>query len=175
MHSIKTVLISMAIVLLIANNNIAAKDSISVYIFLLDECRICQELTPEINALYDTYGSSNGFVGIFPNFSSKQKGIQAFKEKHNIRFNTRTDYFKLVSKKFEATVLPEVIVYNETKQTIIYRGAINDLFLSPGKRKHFVTHHYLRDALKATQQNSKPSIKETQPIGCFINFNDSIN
>lgn len=92
-----------------------------------------------------------------------------------MKFNTRTDYFKKMAHKFEATILPEVIVYNETSKSILYRGAINDLFYTPGKRRHFVQNHYLKDALQAISQNKLPTISKSQPIGCFINFNDSIN
>lgn len=161
--------------LIFLSNFMTGKDSISVYLFLLDECRICQELAPEMNTIYEEYQSDIGFIGLFPNFSSKSDGIKKFKEKYQIKFNTRTDYFKKMTHKFEATILPEVIVYNETSKTIVYRGAINDLFYTPGKRRHFVQNHYLRDALKAISENKLPAIASTQPIGCYINFNDSLN
>ncbi len=154
---------------------LSGKDSISVYIFLLDECRICQETAPELNALYLAYGNEIGFIGLFPNFSSKKQGIEAFKEKYNIKFNTKTDYFKTQAQRFEATILPEVIVYNETQKYIIYRGAINDLFYTPGKRRQIVSKNYLRDALIASSNGKQPPIKVSQPIGCFINYNDALN
>ena len=152
-----------------------AKDSITVYLFLLDECRICQELSPEMNAIYEMFGDEVGFIGLFPNFSSKKKGIDAFKEKYKIKFRTKTDYFKIQATKLNATILPEVVVYNENKKEILYRGSINDLFLSPGKRRQFVRNHYLRDALDNILKNQTPVVKETQPVGCFINFNDALN
>ena len=152
-----------------------AKDSITVYIFLLDECRICQELTPELNTLYTTYGHVIGFIGLFPNFSSKKKEIKEFKEKYKIKFDTKTDYFKTQALRFDATILPEVIVYNETQKQIIYKGAINDLYYSPGRRRQIVTKNYLKDALIASINGKQPAIKESQPVGCFINFNDPLN
>jgi peroxiredoxin len=161
--------------LIFLSHVLSGKDSITVYLFLLDECRICQELAPEMNAIFDEYQSTIGFIGLFPNFSSKSEGIKKFKDKYRIKFNTRTDYFKKVTHKFEATILPEVIVYNETAKTIVYRGAINDLFYTPGKRRHFVQNHYLRDALRAVSESKLPAIASSQPVGCYINFNDSIN
>jgi len=156
-------------------NGASAKDSITVYIFMLDECRICQELAPELNEIYDIYHSQAiGFVGVFPNFSSKPKGIQSFKSKYKVAFNTQTDYFKKITHRFDATVLPEVVVYNETKDVIIYRGLVNDLFYSPGKRRHNVQNHFLRNALDATIKGQPIKVAETTPIGCYINFNDSL-
>jgi hypothetical protein len=163
------------VIILIKSLSMHARDSITVYLFLLDECRICQEMAPEINAIYEAYGHEVGFIGLFPNFSSKKKEIDAFKEKYKIKFRTKTDYFKMQATKLNATILPEVIVYNENSKAILYRGAINDLFLSPGKRRQFVRNHYLRDAMDAILKNQKPVVKETQPVGCFINFNDALN
>ncbi len=164
-----------ALSLILLSNAISGKDSITVYFFLLDECRICQELAPEINIIFEQYHQEIGFLGLFPNFSSKSTGINQFKEKYHIKLNTRTDYFKKMANKFEATILPEVIVYNETSKSILYRGAINDLFYTPGKRRHFVQNNYLKDALEDISQNKLPAITKSQPIGCYINFNDSIN
>jgi peroxiredoxin len=152
-----------------------SKDSISVYFFLLDECRICQEMTPEINRLYHEFGSSMGFRGIFPNFSSKEEAINQFKQKYKIKFQTQMDYSKEISSKFNATVLPEVVVFNENTQTVLYRGAINDLFYKPGKRRQHIKHHYLKEALIAIRGGKLPELTQSTPIGCFINFNDVIN
>lgn len=169
-HKILSIFIGM-----ILSFGMSARDSLTVYLFLLDECRICQEMAPELNRIYqDCQGKQIGFLGVFPNFSSKKKGIEKFKSKYEIKFETKTDYFKKMTNRFNATVLPEVILYNETKKTVVYRGMINDLFYAPSKRRHHVNHHYLRDAIYASLLGRKPNISESIPIGCFINFNDSI-
>lgn len=159
--------------LLSSGSSLLAKDSITVYLFLLDECRICQEIAPEINEIYKTYHSEGiGFLGVFPNFASKPQGIKAFKDKYHMDIPTKTDYFKKLTQKFDATVLPEVIVYNETIKKIQYRGLINDLFYAPGKRRHHINKHYLKDALEAHIHQKPLPVKVTIPIGCYINFND---
>lgn len=153
-----------------------SKDSITVYLFLLDECRICQELAPEINTIYKEYEQKGiGFVGLFPNFASKASGIEKFKKKYHIEFQTKTDYYKKMSHKFNAEILPTVVVYNETLQKIEYIGAINDLYYKPGKRRHQANHHYLRDALQSLLAGNAPVIQSTQAIGCYINFNDNLS
>ncbi|MFZ1750929.1 MAG: hypothetical protein WAU01_12085 [Saprospiraceae bacterium] len=153
----------------------SCRDSITVYIFLLDECRICQEIAPELNAIYTEYKDNFAFQGLFPNFISKKPGIEIFKQKYHIDFPLKTDYFKSMAKKLHATVLPEVIIYNESKDKVLYQGAINDLFISPGKRRHSVSHHYLRDALQALATGKGEFIASSSPVGCFINFNDFNN
>ncbi|MBK6782679.1 MAG: hypothetical protein IPG79_02195 [Saprospiraceae bacterium] len=55
---------------------------------MLDECRICREVAPELNKIYTLTKENNiGFVGYFPNLSSNDAGIQKFRK--NIRYNTR--------------------------------------------------------------------------------------
>ncbi len=152
-----------------------SRDSVTVYLFLLDECRICQELAPEINAIHQEYALKKvGFMGLFPNFASKPAGIEKFKKKYKLIMQTKTDYYKKWSHKFNAEILPTAVVYNESQQKVEYIGAINDLFYKPGKRKSQASKHYLRDALNHVIQGKSPEIQSTQAIGCFINFNDNL-
>lgn len=154
--------------------SLTAQDSLTVYVFLLDECRICQESAPELNEIFNKYRKKAGFTGVFPNFSSKPAGIESFTKRHGIGFRTRTDYAKKLVHRFNATVLPEVVVYNETSEKIIYRGAISDLYYAPGKRRQNPDKHYLRQALDEFYSNRPISVPETKPTGCFINKNDFI-
>lgn len=152
-----------------------ANDSLTVYFFMLDECRICQEMAPEINAIHQKYTPKNiGFVGLFPNVASKPSGIDKFKKKYKIHFATQTDYYKKMCHQFDAEILPTVVVFNETSQKIEYKGAINDLFYQAGKRRHQVTQHYLREALDSLLLGKSPEIRQTQAVGCYINFNDNL-
>ncbi len=147
---------------------LCGKDSITVYIFLLDECPICQEATAELNSLYALKSTKTGFLGVFPNFVSKPQQISAFKRKFNIKFPTKTDYGKTLVMRFGATALPEVIVYNETKKKVLYRGCIDDRYTAPTKRKYHVSYQYLREALTSIANNRSIIIASTKPIGCVI-------
>lgn len=168
-------LLSTILLVILCRISSFSSDSITVYLFLLDECRISQELAPEINAIHKEYATQNiGFLGLFPNFASKPEGIEKFKKKYQITIQTQNDYNKAYAHKFNAEILPTAVVYNETEQKIEYMGGINDLFYKPGKRKAQVTKHYLRDALNNILLGKTPEIKSTQAIGCFINFNENL-
>ncbi|MFZ1705458.1 MAG: redoxin domain-containing protein [Saprospiraceae bacterium] len=149
-------------------------DSITIYIFLLDECRICQEMAP---FLRETYAQSKeagyGMAGFFPNKATNREGMEKFRKKHKILFPLSLDYEKLWARQFKATILPEIILFNEDSKQIVYRGAVNDLFYAPGKRRHRVSNHYVKDAIFALQNGGSPNISETQPIGCFINYSEN--
>ena len=92
-------------------------DSISVNLFLLDECKITQYMIPELQELYDTYQSDNiQFVAYFSNFSSKPPKIEAFVEDYKLPMAIKTDYYKTRARLLGASVAPEVVVYDEKNQ-----------------------------------------------------------
>ncbi len=151
----------------------ATRDSLSVYVFLLDECRISQEMAPYLANLHQQYGHEIGFTGFFPNRATEEYAMYQFTKKYNIPFSVMLDHAKVFAKKWEATILPEVILYNESKRRIEYRGLINDLYAKPGKRRHHIKNHYLRAAIEDVCSGRRPKVAETKPVGCFINFQEN--
>lgn len=155
--------------------NVSAKDSLSLYIFLLDDCPICIQYTPTLNSLYEEYGKQISFVGYFPNFSSKQEKIELFRSRYAIKFPLFTDYFKTQAKKFNAKVTPEVILFNHTKDKIMYQGRIDNKFYKLGRRRNVVTEHNLKNAIEKSLSELDIILPFVEPIGCFINFSDNFN
>lgn len=156
-------------------NQLSANDSLSLYLFLLDDCVICQDYTPTINRLHDKYGEQVSFIGYFPNFSSKKEKIATYKEKYKIDFPLHTDYFKMQAAKYGAEITPEVVLYNHTTQEIIYQGRIDNKFVKLGRRRNVVTSHELSDALEAATSNQPIVKNKTQAVGCYINYSDAIS
>lgn len=147
----------------------------TVYIFLLDECKICREYASELNTLYDNYHSDEiEFVGVFPNFSSKKENIENFKSEFNIKFELKTDYFKKLSHKFDAKILPEVFVYDHNLDKVVYSGRIDDRYVSIGQRRRVIKNFDLESTLSNIVAQKDILITRTQPVGCFINYNDNL-
>ena len=156
----------------VSSFGLSGQSDVTVYLFLLDDCVICQSYTPKLRQLHQEYGSEIPFIGIFPNFSSKPEGIEVFTEKYEIPFETRTDYWKDLTRKFQVEVTPEVVVYHHSSETIIYKGRIDNEFFSLGKRRRVVTTDELREVLSAVKSGNLNPFPFTEAIGCFINFND---
>ena len=145
-------------------------DSISVYIFLSETCPICQNQTLTLRQLYSEYSSKGiSFTGLFPNgeYSTKE-GIQKFGRKYKIEFPLVRDEQQALTKKFSATITPEVFVCNNLTGEILYRGKVDNSFEGIGKKRQVITEHYLRGALENILHQKTVTIKETQPVGCFI-------
>ncbi len=162
------------------NNTIAKEipepqDSITVYIFLHESCIISQYYTLPLLELHTEYASEKiQFIGLFPNYSSKPEKIEAFKEKYKIPFELKTDYLKVETERFGATITPEVVVYNESNDKILYKGRIDDAYVRVGKRKRVTHTSELKDVLEAIVHNNSIAVSETKAIGCFINVRESI-
>lgn len=148
------------------------KDNITVYIFLHESCVISQYYTLSLKELHQKYADNTiEFIGLFPNFSSKPENIEQFKEKYQIPFDLKTDYYHTIKEKFEAMVTPEVVVYNESAEEIIYKGRIDDAYARVGKRKRVTSTSELKDVLEALANNEPILTANTQAVGCFINKN----
>ena len=108
--------------------------------FLHESCVISQYYTLPLRELHKVYADENvQFIGLCPNLSSKPNQIETFKEKYQIPFELKTDYYHKKKEAFEVTVTPEVVVYNESKGQLIYRGRIDDAYARVGKRKRMTT------------------------------------
>lgn len=147
----------------------------TVYFFLLDECKICREYGPELKKYSEKYQSHDiDFVGVFPNFSSKKEQIQKYKSEFDLQFELKTDYFKKLSKRFGAKVLPEVFIYDHTLDTVIYSGRIDDRYVSIGQRQRVIKNYDLEKVLDSIVDNKELHVTRTEAIGCFINYNDNL-
>lgn len=160
-------------ILSLGNQNINAQlysDSISVNFFLIDECRISENMTSEINHLKDQYDDRQfKYKCYFPSPTSTEDKIEKFVEKYQLTTSCITDHDQLKTKFYGATVAPQVVVYDEKNQKLIYRGRINNSFAEVGRRRKIVTSYDARTVLQDVLDQKKVNITETQAIGCYIN------
>ena len=145
-------------------------DSISVNLFLLDECRISQNISGEINNVHEKFNEAPfHFVCYFPNTSSTSEKIEGFMEDYKLDIPYHTDYTKEQTRFYGATIAPEVVVYDEKNKKLLYRGRIDNSFDKVGSRRRVITSRDLRDALTAIVNKEIINEIETSAIGCFIN------
>jgi len=143
----------------------------TVYIFIGEDCKICQYYAPQLNELYETFHSDSlDFVGLFPNRYSNKKGIEAYKEKHQIDFELKMEYFATKTKKFGVEITPDVVVYDQQLDTVLYKGRIDNSYYKLGRRRQVVTTSELEDVLNQIQIGEKVSVVGEPSIGCYITF-----
>ena len=138
---------------------------------MLEECKICQYYTPTMIDFFEKFNSDQiGFVGLFPNHFSSPNNIQSFKEKYAIPFPLKKEFFLSRTKNFGVKVTPEVVVYNENTETVLYQGRIDNSYYKLGRRRQVITHYELRDVLNQILAGEEVNVPAAAPIGCYISF-----
>ena len=150
---------------------VQSQDSITVYYFLLEDCKICQYYTPLMNELNEKYNDDNlSFVGLFPNRYSNEETIAEFQEKYGIQFPLKREYFQTKTKDFGVKITPEVVIYNHATDAVLYKGRIDNAYAALGKRRRVVTAHELEDILVDLQEGKRDQYPNTDAVGCFISL-----
>jgi hypothetical protein len=139
-----------------------------LFVFLSPECPICQNYTRTLNRLSQQYAGSIEVDGIIPGKTWKAPDINAFAAKYHIPYPLWMDRSMSLAHYLQASTTPEVILLTADND-LIYKGAIDNWFKSPGRARNTPTENYLQDAIDLALRHSRPAIKRTTPVGCLIN------
>ena len=147
----------------------APGDSLTVYLFLLEDCKITQAYTDRLGELCREFaGPGMGFIGLFPNPVSEEATIDAFAARYGLPFPCTLEGAMARARDFRVRVTPEVVVYDERARAVRYQGRIDDLFVRVGKRRRVVGSHDLRDALLALREGRPVERQRTPAVGCLL-------
>ena len=146
-------------------------DSISVNFFLLDECRISQNISGEINYVQDQFGTLPFlyFRAYFPGESVDTIKMHAFMSDYKLEIPYFADREGEKVSFYGASVAPEVVVYDEREKVVLYKGRIDNSYADVGIRRRVVTSKDLRKVLQYILDNAEIPVKETKAIGCYLN------
>jgi thiol-disulfide isomerase/thioredoxin len=160
------VLLPLNISLIFAQNT--TEKRLKAYVFLSDECPMCQGYAPVLNQLNADFGDKGlEIIGVFPNYYATDSSILAFKTEYYIQFKTIKDSTFTLTNRFKASITPQVFLEN-TEGSLLYSGQVDDAYFRAGKRRGTTTEHYLKAAIEAVLANKKPEISTTKSIGCVI-------
>lgn len=141
---------------------------LKAYVFLSDECPMCQGYAPVLNQLATDFEKKGvDIIGVFPNYYATDSSILSFKTEYHIDFQTIRDSNFTLTNRFNASITPQVFLEN-TEGSILYAGQIDDAYFRAGKRRGTTSTHYLKTAIEAILADKKPEISETKAIGCVI-------
>lgn len=145
-------------------------DSISVNFFLLEECRISQNISGEIKYNVEQFSKAGfEFRSYFSGELSSEEKIIAFMSDYELNMPYFLDDGKVKQVYYGAEVAPEVIVYDEKRQEVLYKGRIDNSYADVGIRRRVVTSRDLRIVLQAIVDGEAIPVKQTKAIGCYLN------
>lgn len=148
---------------------VQAQDRFTVYLFLLEDCKITQAYTDRLAEMHATYAcDSIAFVGLFPNPLSSDTTAAAFQRRYAIPFPCTAWQAAELADSFAVRVTPEVVLFNQTTGAVLYQGRIDNLFERVGKRRRIVTAHELESALESVRRHKEIRVTHTQAVGCLL-------
>lgn len=140
----------------------------TAYIFVAEECPVCNYLGKTFKKLSTKYADDVKFVAVFPQRMSNYKTASLYKKKYDLPlFTIEIDEHQAITKKYEATVTPEVVLVDE-KDQVIYRGRINNSYASPGRMRHGKVTEDLEIAINHALSGRIVPKPWLDPIGCYI-------
>mgnify|MGYP001247590419 CR=1 FL=1 len=140
---------------------------VKVFIALDPECPLSQSYTKKISQLHKKYHPKVLFVCFFPGDHYTDQEINLFVKKYNLNTEFFVDRKLIITKTFNASVVPEVFVLNNNYE-IIYKGLIDNWIGEIGRKKQYINEEYLINAIEAALNNNLPLINSTEAIGCLI-------
>lgn len=145
------------------------KNNIAV-VFFNDECPVCRYYASELNELDSICQSEDiPFICVFSGLYSP-KQVRKFIKKYRIRIPVFRDPAFDFAKALGAKITPEIFLINLENDNILYKGKINDAFVSLGVRKSAMISNYFLDAVQEYTKGKAISIPETLAIGCMLNY-----
>ena len=156
------------IILFISGINLSAQKAWHVYVFIAEECPICNYMGKPLSELAKKYEGTVSFHAVFPTKNSNYKTAQLFKEQYGMMsFETLLDKDQAWTRKLGASITPEAVITDNTGE-ILYRGRINNAYYAPGKMKHSSIRPELEDALEMLTSGKKITQPWPPAIGCYI-------
>ena len=140
----------------------------TVLFFIAHDCPIANGYAPEIQriaARYAPRGVACLLVYVEPDLTAA--GARKHCAAYGYRVPALRDLRHALVRMTGATVTPEAVVLAPDGHAL-YRGRIDDKYVSLGQPRYRVSRHDLRDALDAIVQHRPVPHPATTALGCFI-------
>ena len=146
-----------------------AEDNLGhVDIFVSIDCPIANAYAPELSRIHHEFSPVGfDFYLIYPDPTTTAEDIEDHRREYFLNIPGMRDPNHERVKTAGASITPEVAVF-DSKDKLLYRGQIDNLFNAYGDKRRAATKNYLRNILKDILEGKDLSFTQTVPIGCFI-------
>lgn len=143
-------------------------DAVTVFVFVSVDCPVSNRYAPEIQRLSEKFlPSGMRFVLVYPNPSESVEAVDRHLEEYGYGLDALRDPDHSLVSVAGATITPEAAVYDRSG-ALLYRGRIDNRYVSLGLERPAATVHDLEDVLTAAAAG-EPRAASMQPaVGCFI-------
>jgi Thioredoxin-like len=139
----------------------------TVLVFTTTDCPISNRYAPEIQRLADRFAGKATFKLVYPVPSDSDEMIRDHVRKFGYAIEWTRDSKQALVKQTGVSVTPEVAILDASGRQL-YRGRIDDRYISFGTDRPQPTVRDLERSLDAILAGKPVPIAQTPAIGCFI-------
>jgi len=146
-----------------------------VLVFISVDCPIANAYQPLLKRMAQQHADQGiRWLMIHPHSGTTPERAATHARQFEIEVPIVVDQQQKITRRIGARVTPEVLVFAAGEKEAVYQGRIDNLHAGFGKKRVAATSHELADALQAIVDGQPIQIKKTEPIGCFISFEDGL-
>lgn len=150
-----------------ANPVQSSRGKVVVLIFVRRDCPISSRYAPTIQRISADHRNDTNFFLVFPDKSDSAAEIRKYLNDFRYSIPAVRDPRHVLVKLAHAQFTPEAAVL-DSKGMLVYRGRIDDLYVSFGRARSAPTTHELQDAIAAALSGKVPTHDEVTGVGCYI-------
>jgi thiol-disulfide isomerase/thioredoxin len=149
-----------------------------VLFFAATDCPVSNRYVPEIQRLQKEFAASGvRFWFVYPNPADTAAVVRAHDAQFSITSPTAIDIAQTLVQRAHVTTTPEAAIFVPASSADaaaagimreVYRGRIDDRYLSFGHERPQAQHHDLEDAIRAVLTNHAVVPPGGGPVGCAI-------
>jgi hypothetical protein len=144
-----------------------ASSRIEVELFLATECPISNRYLPELRRLCAGFRARGvECIAYFPEARLSQQSLDKWSQDWAVDFATRLDPQARQSRRAGVRLTPSAAVWHQGK--LVYRGRIDDRYLSLNRSRRQPTRRDLQDTVQALLEGKSLHFVETKAFGCVI-------
>ena len=138
------------------------------FVFVSVECPISNRYAPEVRRLYEKFTAQGiTFSLVYPNPIEPVAAIRRHLKDYSYPMRALRDPRHELVKMAGATITPEAVVV-DPQGRVLYRGRIDDRYVSLGLERPVATRRDLDEALIDITAGKAPRQATTQAVGCYI-------
>lgn len=139
----------------------------TVLVFTTTDCPISNRYAPEIQRIASRFAGRVVFKLVYPVPTDTDATIRDHVRKFGYTFEWARDPGQQLIKQTGVKVTPEVAVFDASGQ-VVYRGRIDDRYITFGTDRPQPTVHDLERSLEAVLAGKPVPVPQTQAIGCIL-------
>ena len=139
----------------------------TVLLFVMTDCPISNRYAPEVVRLHEEFAGTVRFWLVYVDVHRPVDELREHRASFGYPFGALRDVAGALVTHAGATVTPEVAVF-DAGQRLIYRGRIDDRFVSFGVARASPRTRDLHDRLSRIAAGETLAFSETPAVGCYI-------